>query len=166
MLSLEAEGSALFFSGSFSAVSNNYSKIYSFVTMATSTVPLFKKMLSTIGTCSESISGSFYLYLFATEDEKSKKKTWKVVTCFVLFISLLSFFPHFSSFFFCHWVKKKKNLSFHKFISQFAFLLKIVLKYIFWFCMPNKKGGKLRNDYLWGGKGGGGLTKQGERGRF
>ena len=22
--------------------------------------------------------------------------------------------------------------------------------------MPNKKGGKLRNDYLWGGKGGGG----------
>lgn len=123
--------------------------------MATSTVPLFqKKILSTVGTCSESISGSFYLYLFATEDEKSKK-TWKVVICFVLFISLPSFF---SSLFFIFFLSLslKKTLSFHKFISQFAFLLKIVLKYIFWFCMPNKKGGRLRNDYFWGGKGGGG----------
>ena len=104
---------------------------------------------------------AFTFICLLLKTRKVKKKTWKVVTCFVLFISLPSFFSSlFFIFFFV--IEFKKNLSFHKFISQFAFLLKIVLKYIFWFCMPNKKGGKLRNDYLWGGKGGvgGGLQNR------
>ena len=116
-------------------------------------MPLFlKKMLSTVGTCSESISGSFYLYLFATEDKKRKGnlKIWHLL-CFVYFPSFLLFLS-FLHFFFV--IEFKKNLSFHKFISPFAFLLKIVLKYIFWFCMRNNKGGNLRNDYFWPGKGG------------
>lgn len=125
-------------------------------------MPLFKKkMLSTVGTCSESISGSFYLYLFATQDKKRKGnlKIWHLL-CFVYFPPFL-----FSSLFFIFFfvIEFKKNLSFHKFISPFAFLLKIVLKYIFWFCMRNNKGGNLRNDYFWRGKGegegGGGACK-------
>lgn len=109
---------------------------------------LKKKTLSTLGTCSENISGSFYLYLFATENEKSKRnlKSWHLL-CFVYFPSFLLFLS-FRHFFFFVIELKTKNLSFHKFISPFAFLLTIVLKHIFWFCMPNKKGGRLRNDYF------------------
>ena len=72
--------------------------------MATSTVPLFqkKKILSTVGTCSESISGSFYLYLFATEDEKNKKKLEKLALALFCLFPFLPSFPLFSSFFFCH----------------------------------------------------------------
>ena len=103
-------------------------------------------MLSTVGTCSESISGSFYLYLFATQDKKrnGNLKIWHLL-CFVYFPPFLLFLS-FLHFFFV--IEFKKNLSFHKFISPFAFLLKIVLKYIFWFCMRNNKGGNLRNDYF------------------
>ena len=106
------------------------------------------------------------LFICYSRQEKKRKLENLALALFCLFPSLPSF-PLFSSFFFCHWVKK--NLSFHKFISPFAFLLKIVLKYIFWFCMRNNKGGNLRNDYFWRGKGeggGGGLAKQSERSRF
>ena len=96
-----------------------------------------------------------FTFIYLLLKTRKEKETWKFGTCFVLFISLPSFFS--SLFFICFFVIEfKKNLSFHKFISQFAFLLKIVLKYIFWFCMRNNKGGNLRNDYFWRGKGEGG----------
>ena len=95
-------------------------------------------MLSTVGTCSESISGSFYLYLFATEDKKRKGnlKIWHLL-CFVYFPSFLLFLS-FLHFFFV--IEFKKNLSFHKFISPFAFLLKIVLNISFGFACVTTKG--------------------------
>lgn len=108
------------------------------------------------------------LFICYSRQEKKRKLENLALALFCLFPSLPSF-PLFSSFFFFV-IEFKKNLSFHKFISPFAFLLKIVLKYIFWFCMRNNKGGNLRNDYFWRGKGegrgGGGLAKQSERSRF
>ena len=96
-----------------------------------------------------------FTFIYLLLKTRKEKETWKFGTCFVLFISLLS---SFSSLFFIFFfvIEFKKNLSLHKFISPFAFLLKIVLKYIFWFCMRNNKGGNLRNDYFWRGKGEGG----------
>lgn len=96
-----------------------------------------------------------FTFIYLLLKTRKETETWKFGTCFVLFISLPSFFSSlFFIFFFV--IEFKKNLSFHKFISPFAFLLKIVLKYIFWFCMRNNKGGNLRNDYFWRGKGEGG----------
>ena len=87
---------------------------------------------------------TFICLLLKTRKVKKLEKLPFALFCLFPF---LPSFPLFSSFFFLS-LSLKKTLSFHKFISQFAFLLKIVLKYIFWFCMPNKKGGRLRNDYF------------------